>query len=636
MAKYSVPGINFTEIDNTVRSNSLPGLGIGAIVLKSNKGPVNQRILTSSYDYFTQIYGEPENLDDYGHFAAENYLAISNQLLCVRATMGDEGYAQIQYPYTDADINDKYLSKDTSEFKYINNEDDSQLKLLGPLDTVTTVSALTTSGEWVANDYTSAFALQQRAQYATIKDLITDAPASIAVYKTVCESKPDEEATLDEECIVKDYGQYVEFATKVSQTGEVTKKCDDLIFTDDAWSTGGISPDAFAVNKTPITYTTTAGNETTVIKGYKTQFVVPGDDTLNGEPISLTAYFDEKFADQILSAQNDSTYEGEFTYKDIFNYENFYAGSAISADESYCSAPEAALKIVFRDWDDITNKTHYVLSADFVNSVGQAAGIQFREYGFNTKQEALIALNDEAPTESTEWTDRKDVYVIKLSELFNIDPDKVSELADEYGVDVAEITTDKYSLLKYYDVWNGKPLTEDGNFDTNSYKENLTEKIIYTEDWDLFKGSNVNNKPYNEFLFWTIAEKNATKAQTVATFVQNNPNGVVIPWQDGLQKEGEGEKPINKMVAIASSEVLNSTNDTYRDGYTISIESDDEPGNGDIEQYVSNKNNQLIIASIGPGEYGNDIGVSVITTECADIPALNHQNAFNWKYRYDD
>ena len=147
MAKYSVPGINFTEIDNTIRSNSLPGLGIGAIVMKSNKGPVNQRVLTTSYDNFTDIYGQPENLDDYGHFAAENYLAISNQLLTVRTTMGDEGYAQIQFPYTDADLKDTYLSKDTSEFKYIDNEDNANLKLLGNLNDVTQVSALTTNNE---------------------------------------------------------------------------------------------------------------------------------------------------------------------------------------------------------------------------------------------------------------------------------------------------------------------------------------------------------------------------------------------------------------------------------------------------------------------------------------------------------
>ena len=165
MAKYSVPGIRFTEIDKTIRSNSLPGLGIGAIVMKSNKGPVNQRVLTTSYDNFTDIYGQPENLDDYGHFAAENYLAISNQLLTVRTTMGDEGYAQIQYPYTDADLKDTYLSKDTSEFKYINNEDNANLKLLGNLNDVTQVSALTTNDEWLPlnPNLSAAFGVYQKA-----------------------------------------------------------------------------------------------------------------------------------------------------------------------------------------------------------------------------------------------------------------------------------------------------------------------------------------------------------------------------------------------------------------------------------------------------------------------------------------
>ena len=52
MAKYSVPGIRFTEIDNTIRTESEPGLGIGAIVMKSNKGPVNQRIVTRNYNEF--------------------------------------------------------------------------------------------------------------------------------------------------------------------------------------------------------------------------------------------------------------------------------------------------------------------------------------------------------------------------------------------------------------------------------------------------------------------------------------------------------------------------------------------------------------------------------------------------------
>lgn len=628
MAKYSVPGISFKEIDNTVRSNSVPGLGIGAIVLKSNKGPVNQRILTSSYDYFTQIYGEPENLDDFGHFAAENYLAISNQLLCVRATMGDEGYAQIQYPYTDADTMDKIVSKDTAEFKYINNEDDSQLKLLGQLSAVTTVSALigdsTSAKEWLPDDLTgdplSSFALKQKAQFATINDLITDVPPSVAVFKAITDSTND---IIKSGC-EKEKGYYIEFATKVSNDGKVTKMFDDLILTNAAWTSGEISKDAFAINKTPITtiYADTATSGVLTAKGYKTIFTIPYTDTLNGSNYSLTAYFDENF-------WNTNSAVSAIKYEDLFKYENFYAGDPANKSTAYCHEPLEAVKIQFRDWDDVSNKTHYVLKEEFESTIGQTIGIQFREYGFNTLQEDLATLIDGV---------NDNIKVTPLDDLMLTDKQKVIELAVDYGVDVAEIATKDFALLQYYSVWDGMPLDENGNFDQETYNDNLIEKVIYTEEWNNFKSANTT--PYNEYLFWTIAEKNSSKATTVTTYVQDNPSQVVIPWQDGVQvtnNSGEVEKePIRKIVALASSEVLNSTNDTYRDGYTLSIESDDEPGNGDIEQYVSNKNNQLIIASIGPGEYGNDVGVSIITTEAADIPALNHQNAFNWKYRFDD
>ena len=638
MAKYSVPGISFKEIDNTVRSNSVPGLGIGAIVLKSNKGPVNQRILTSSYDNFTQIYGEPENLDDFGHFAAENYLAISNQLLCVRATMGDEGYAQIQYPYTDADSLDKFTSKDTAEFKYINNEDDSQLKLLGQLSAVTTVSALTTVNEnggyeWLPDDLEavdtlSSFALKQKAQFATINDLITDAPPSVAVFKAYTDKTGEiGKHKFDVETAS---GKYIEFATKVTSEGKVTKMFDDLILTDAAWTSGELPKDAFSINKTPITNIYTATSGVLTAKGYKTIFTVPSSATLDGSNHSLTAYFDAE-SDLWTNVINNSAVDS-VKFNEIFVKDSFYAGGSQDKD-AYCTEPQDAVKIQFRDWDDVTNKTHYVLQKEFEDSVGQTVGIQFREYGFNTKQEALAVVVDEMNEDN--------IKVTPLDTLFSQGDEgkkKVVSLADEYGVDVAEIATKEFALLQYYDVWNGMPLDENGDFDKNTYNENLVEKIIYTEEWNEFKSANTT--PYNEYLFWTIAEKNSTKAMTVSTFVQDNPSQVVIPWQDGVQEineEGEVVKePMRKMVALASSEILNSTNDTYRDGYTLSIESDDEPGNGDVEQYVSNKNNQLIITSIGPGEYGNDVGVSIITTEAADIPALNHQNAFNWKYRFDD
>lgn len=608
MAKYSVPGIRFTEIDNTIRSNSLPGLGIGAIVMKSNKGPVNQRILTSSYDNFTDIFGQPENLDDYGHFAAENYLAISNQLLAVRTTMGDEGYAQIQYPYTDADLKDVYRSEDTSNFKYIDNEDNSNLKLLGNLDAVTQVTAL--SGEegkeeWIVDDNLSAFGVYQKAAFGTIVDIINDNPPSVAVFKNVGKNG------VDPENFVKASGEYIKFATKVNNRGEVGKMYDDLILTEGAWTTGKLATSSIQFNKSaPLNYI----SDTLSATGYKTIFSIPADDTLNSESTTLTAYLTKEFADSISA-------ETEVTYKNFFNNDNFYKGSATSS--TYCDDPIPSWKIQFRDWDDCVNKTFYVEQSAFEPTVAQAVGIQYREYGMNTLQEAL-AMNDE---------DKLVVSVTDLSKVATEEGfDKINSLADQYGCDSSELMAEgKYSLLKYFDVWEG--IQYDDPEDTTKVTNEPIEKVIYTKDWEDFTAK-YGGTNFDEKLFWTVAEKNAKTPTTLSVYVADAPEGVVIPWQEATQKP-EGE-PVNKMAAFATSEILNGTNERYKDGYTVSIESDDEPGNGDVEQYVSNKANQLIIASIGPGEYGNDIGVSIITPECAEIPALNHQNAFNWKYRYDD
>lgn len=615
MAKYSVPGIRFTEIDNTIRSNSLPGLGIGAIVMKSNKGPVNQRILTSSYDNFTDIFGQPENLDDYGHFAAENYLAISNQLLAVRTTMGDEGYAQIQYPYTDADLKDVYRSEDTSNFKYIDNEDNSNLKLLGNLDAVTQVTAL--SGEegkeeWIVDDNLSAFGVYQKAAFGTIVDIINDNPPSVAVFKNVGKDG------IDPEKFVKASGEYIKFATKVNNRGEVGKMYDDLILTEGAWTTGKLATSSIQFNKSaPLNYI----SDTLSATGYKTIFSIPADDTLNSESTTLTAYLTKEFADSISA-------ETQVTYQNFFNNDNFYKGSATSA--TLCDDPIPSWKIQFRDWDDCVNKTFYVEQSGFEPTVAQAVGIQYREYGMNTLQEAL-AMNDESVTAIN--NEKLVVSVTDLSKVATEEGfDKINSLADQYGCDSSELMAEgKYSLLKYFDVWEGIQYDDPEN--TELVTNEPVEKVIYTKDWEDFTAK-YGGTNFDEKLFWTVAEKNAKTPTTISVYTADPPEGVVIPWQEATQKP-DGE-PVNKMAAFATSEILNGTNERYKDGYTVSIESDDEPGNGDVEQYVSNKANQLIIASIGPGEYGNDIGISIITPECAEIPALNHQNAFNWKYRYDD
>ena len=69
----------------------------------------------------------------------------------------------------------------------------------------------------------------------------------------------------------------------------------------------------------------------------------------------------------------------------------------------------------------------------------------------------------------------------------------------------------------------------------------------------------------------------------------------------------------------------------YIDGYTITSQ-DGEPGIGDIEESSTTANN-LVFASIGPGAYGNDIGIAVVTPS---MSAISGVNGFNWKYKYDN
>ena len=587
------------------------------MVLKSNKGPVNQRLVTSSYDNFTEIFGEPENLDDYGHFAAENYLAISNQLMTVRATMGDENYAQIQYPYTDADADDTFRSLDTAEISYVNQELDNKLTLLQSLDTVTTVSALTESGAWLtqSNDPVSAFYLNQRAGYSTIVDLINDNPPSVAVWKNI--GKEDE--PIKAENIVKDEGKYVEFVSKTNANGDVLKWYDDLIFNNNSWASGKFVSESFDFNNNPITtYVSNGESEPILVKGYRTQFSIPSSATLNGSALGLTAYFTEDFKNLVTSAKTDPSID--LSYSAVFQDENFYHGT-YSATESEYVKYEDACKIQIVDWDDCITKTYYVNKEYLDKTTRQAVGLKYREFGYNDQTEVLAGLIDDE--------------AITTARMDTLDFDKINSLADEYGCDPSEISTKDYLYLTYYPLWEGiqfDPNDEDMSGDPINEP---VEKIIYAKEWADFVNSLGGDKLANDYLFYTLAEKNAKKATTVSVFVANKPNMVVIPWQDGLTKTEDSE-PITKLAAFSTTEILNGTNEKYRDGYTLTIESDDEPGNGDIEEYVSNKANQLIIAAIGPGEYGNDIGVSIITTACASIPALNHQNAFDWKYRYDD
>lgn len=636
MAKYSVPGIRFTEIDNSVRTNAEPGLGIGAIVMKSNKGPVNQRIMTSSYDEFTRIFGQPEELTDYGHFAAENYLAYSNQLFAIRATMGDEQYAQIQYPYSDAEKDFRYKSKDIASFKYVNNEDASDLVLLDPLDgsdpVLEDLGSFTANGDYVKDEALGDrhFYLKQEAGFVTVKDLIADTAEQVAVFKAVSPTADGATTTFNSIDPIKvGDGVYIEYAQNCSRDGQITKKYDDLILTSAAWTAANtLSPDMFIIP--PTAYVQPVPGQADA-SGFKVQFTIPSVDVLDERNVPVTCWLNKQIVERIK--------EGNATYQDIFNPSAFYKGkydylSDQSATSAYCSSAEAA-KIQFKDWDDLNTKQYYVLADGINNTVGQAIGIAYREYGMADATEDLVIGGDEG------------YYSLKVATIPNRLKDApteteeggrslVTRIASEYGLELADINNSNFSLLEYNRVFDGKIADYDSAAQKEWADEHRVYKIIYT---DSFIKNDSSGKTYNPWLFWIYSKKDSRKTQAISVYTAETPELVDIPWQDGMINDAatdENKVAVNKMIAYPTSEILNGVNGTYKDGYTMTMESDEEPGNGDVEQYVSNKPNQLIITSIGPGKYGNDIGVSIITTECADVPALNHQNAFCWKYKYDD
>lgn len=610
MAKYSYAKVNFTEIDNTVRNTTTPSVGVGAIVMKANRGPVNERILTHNMQEFEQYFGKAENLDDYGHFAAENYFQNSNSMYAIRATMGDEAYAQIQYPYSDAQAKDKLASKDTASFQFIDNEDMNRLELLDPLEVATTMDESVESGEWDYNKIDNPFAASKEAGFVTVKDLIADTAEQVAIYKATSAAPAD--ATQ----LIKATGKYVEFPKAVGKDGSVVTMEDDLIFTDEAYSSKGVASGDFAFGQ-KIAYV--EGNADPVI-GYRTQFTVPAVDTLNGSNLGVTCYLTEDYVNTLKTTPSA-------TYEEIFQEANFYKGKF--ADTDYLDIEDAA-QIQFKDWDDCSTKTMYVKADTLQETAGQAVGLAYREYGMADKAEVLV-MEDETEKYGVRFATVKDFVAKGASEKA-----LATTIADDYGLELNDILGETYGILSYVRVDAGIVDGEDPDKIDDYYNGKREYKLVYAAN-DIGTKLDKDNDPshFNKKLFYMYSKKGSEKTTTVSVYTTNgDPTAVVIPWQaNSKDEQGEG---IDRLGAFATSEILNSPDGTYRDGYTRTMESDDEPGNGDVEQYVSNRDNQLIITSIGPGTYGNDIGVSIITAEAADIPALNHPNAFNWKYRFDD
>lgn len=594
--KWSTPGIGFSEIDQTVRPNADPGDGIGAIVINANRGYPNQRVLCTTIDKFHEFFGTPDDPNQFGHFAAQVYFEQggATQLLAVRATQGDEGYAQIQFPYTDS--TDKNHEQNVQILSYVDNELENQIKMINAINTVEPtdenyynplVASANGFKEYTANGKTFDF-------YGSSKQLLVD-----DIYENFYGN------SIKNEYVYRDMGEdngVVDGRAFVLENIKGSTFAPPKMFAmaeDTYSSTVYDRSEMESVSKNDIYYNQYLNQPVYAdnVSYYPTRIHVPSVYSFDGKDNDLLIYTSAKF-------EGDSSFDQLLDQGDMLTSLKDLDGEPTTID-----AGTEVCKADIVDWDDMLTKTFTVTKEDW-DKRKDVIGIKFTEYG-TADSRYLLVLADPEPR------------VTKCSEADNAE---LNEIASDYAVDVSDIANDKYAILTYV-------LSRDEQEEKQKMLI-VVNKELYSEKTDEETGvKNLNSAAITYKNTWALYLDYATKKFTVASnYGVGAPKEAIKPWQVSF----DGDEEVNPLYAISSTEVFSDPTGIWKDGYTASCKYDGEPGNGDIEMYRSGKSNQLIIGAIGPGKFGNDVGISIITPEAALVPALYGQNAFSWLYKYDD
>lgn len=626
---WSYPGIGFSEIDNSIQANNTVTDGVGAIVLDANRGYVNQRILSTSVKKFHENFGDPESDQNYGHFAADQYLIASPQLYAVRATMGDEQYAFIQYPYEDAAARDCVVEDLVQRFEYVDNNGDTQIKLLDPMighveyvnikdqnwQTFTAKNAATDVTE--ANYTNTAFCLVDTGSAVYYRDLQQNQDPTIRIIRD--DTKP---TTADEGnyyCIGDaNGGDYSKLFVKKSNPAAESK---ERVYIVSAMRDASVIPETspcLIVND----------EDTNANGDWKAQLYVPRTLTLNSLDANASFYIPSATASQYTpSTATASTKKVDDIMTD--------AGAAVTESA-------AVYKVQFFDWNEEATLNQEIIEQSAYKAGAKVIGAQFREitgalYNQQLVMQAtnsaisgdifvdvadmtlsdLSAANDERYSRYATIA-QKGYSAYKITDMPYADAKKLAY--EQYGKDIGELYTSAYGVFESVD-----PITME-----------LKSRIIFNDNPE--DADNTKDGVYlSDYIFNTYWDNDigvAGNSVIKAAYISRHPEYVYQPW---VYDEYKADKTVKPLVAFPTSDIVNDPTGLYKDGYTQTILSVDEPGNGDIERYDSEQNNQLVIAAVAPGEFGNDIGISIITPEVANNPALVDQPAaFNWKYQFDD
>lgn len=598
---YTTPGVGFREVDNTVRPNAEPGDGIGAIVINANRGLPNQRVLCTTIDKFHEFYGTPDDPNQYGHFAAQVYFEQggATQLLVARATMGDEKYAQIQYPYTDADASDKNLETSIKRISFVDNELGNNLKLIDFIkeDKYSSDIGESEGFEKFGSETDGAFGYKGISKVAEVNDIFKifngNPVSDLVVYRDREKNKTEGKAAQID-CSPYNRGL-------LAVTSEIYSKADSVVYIENV--TGNKKDALYYGYNSKKSKTVGTGNNA---KTYYEHFLhIPAKYSLNGLPA-------------------DIVYWAEGTSESATKISAIVTSAVTNTDLGQKTITFDAERLDLVDWDDGLTKSYVVANDDatddgtviypgFDDGEEDVYGFQFTEYGSADSKFMLVTECEVTVCSSIQTSDAK--YQTLL------------ETSSEYGIDVSEIANDSYVLIKY-------TLAKDEDAQP-IYAIGVVDKDVYNSgETDTECMSNAAFKYKNT---WTlILEHGSRDISVFSTYGFKDPNEVIKPWQIAVDNPNNEANKVTAITAISSTEVFSDPSGIWKDGYTPGCETDAEPGNGDIEMYQPYNQNQLVIGAIGPGEFGNDVGISIITPEAALYPSLYGQNAFSWLYRYDD
>jgi len=131
MSQYSPSANTYVrEIDLSERAEAA-STSVGAIVMRSGKGPVNTRTLITSIPDFIDRFGTPNPRIGFGHYSALSFLEKSNQLYVTRVINTDALTAGAYWTVDDANAVNPITS--------LNNFDDGGSNPLGVYDPLNTI-----------------------------------------------------------------------------------------------------------------------------------------------------------------------------------------------------------------------------------------------------------------------------------------------------------------------------------------------------------------------------------------------------------------------------------------------------------------------------------------------------------------